>query len=181
MFFVNSHTWTWNLITTSNHYHSMAQPGTIGCAGTTRRTVPDLEQTHTWPKIIPLGRTNTHKHTTYTLFFQLEYTQYIHSKFHWMHECSISRTLYYLSSCYRLQIPMSAHTFNVMSRQNRNHLYFIIITHVHKMLIFSYFPYSKITPYTRSLQIHFHDTSCTFISTSMFFVSIITPTKTGEC
>ena len=81
-------------------------------------------------------------------------------------------------------IPYShghTHTLNVMSRRNRNPLQFILLTHDHKMSIYAYFSDSRIAPRVRLSQIHLHDTSKMFISTSKFSVSIVTLKNIGEC
>ena len=76
---------------------------------------------------------------------------------------------------------MATYTLNIMSRRNRDALYFVLLTCDHKMSIFAYFSDSRIAPHVRLSQIHLHDTSQMFISTSKLFVSIFTLKNTGDC
>ena len=71
---------------------------------------------------------------------------------------------------------MAAPTLNVMSCHNRNPFFYN-----QKIYLYYPFPGSRFAPIVYLPRIHSHDTSQTFIYTSMFFISIITLTKAGEC
>ena len=89
--------------------------------------------------------------------------------------------LHSLSSHHRSLIPLATHTLKVLSLHNRNPLFSLLVTHDHNMLIFAYFSCSYFAPCTRQSQIHLHDTSCTFVFISTFFVNIFTLKNTEEC
>ena len=143
LFSANSHTLTWNLTTTLDHYHYMARPSTGGYTYTTIRTVVDSDLLCTWPKIIPIERPNKQHHDLHALFLLMiylihrsripQYTKYTDPGFQWPHECSPSCTSHYLSSHHRFWISIDSHMLNVLSRHNRNNLFFILQTRDHKM------------------------------------------------
>ena len=67
---------------------------------------------------------------------------------------------------------MSAHTFNVLSRFNRNNFTFYSLYASSKDTAILFYYYSLIASHTRLSHIHSHKTSRKFRSTSTFFVGI---------
>ena len=75
---------------------------------------------------------------------------------------------------------MATYMLNVIYYHNTSafKLYYI---HAHSQdVTICLFSISQNAPHTLSSQIHLHDTSCKFIPTSKFFVSIFTLKKKGE-
>ena len=82
------------------------------------------------------------------------------------------------TSHHRFQITVAATTLNVLSCHGRNTLNII---YNRKVSLYAHFPVSRFAPHTHLSQIYSHETSRLFILTSTLFVSILTPTKAGEC
>ena len=77
--------------------------------------------------------------------------------------------------CYfhhRFHILLSATTFNVMS------CYYRIFLNNHEISLYDHLSGFRFAPLLHSSRIYLHEISQLFIPTSMFFVSILPPTKT---